>query len=40
MQKRHYNNGNWEFTLEPLSDSVVKVTHKDQTRYFGINKDW
>ena len=40
MKKRHYNNGDGEFILEPLSDSLVKVTHRDQTGYFGINKDW
>ena len=40
MKKRHYNNGNGEFILEPLSDSLVKVTHRDQTGYFGINKNW
>ena len=40
MKKRHYNNGDAEFILEPLSDSVVRVTHRDQTGYFGIKKDW
>ena len=40
MKKRHYNNGDGEFILEPLSDSLVKVTHRDQTGYFGIIKDW
>ena len=40
MKKRHYNNGDGEFILEPLSDSLVKVTHRDQTGYFGIVKDW
>ena len=30
-QKRHYNNGEAEFMLEPLSDSVVRVTHREQT---------
>ncbi|MDE2715786.1 MAG: hypothetical protein OXI33_02080 [Chloroflexota bacterium] len=40
MNKRHYNNGNGEFILEPLSDSLVKVTHRDQTGYFGISNDW
>ena len=40
MRKRHYNNGNGEFILEPLTDSVVRVTHRDQTGYFGISKNW
>lgn len=40
MKKRHYNNGSGEFILEPLSTSLVKVTHRDQTGYFGINKNW
>ena len=40
MKKRHYNNGNGEFVLEPLSDSLVKVIHRDQTGYLGIVKDW
>ena len=40
MKKRHYNNGDGEFILEPLSDSLVKVTHRDQMGYFGINKKW
>ena len=40
MKKRHYNNGDGEFILEPLSDALVKVTHRDQTGYFGINKEW
>ena len=40
MKKRHYNNGEGEFILDPLSDSVVKVTHRDQTGYFGINREW
>lgn len=40
MKKRHYNNGDGEFILEPLSDSLVKVTHRDQTGYLGISKNW
>ncbi len=40
MKKRHYNNGDGEFILEPLSDSLVKVTHRDQAGYFGISNDW
>ena len=39
-QKRHYNNGDAEFMLEPLSDSVVRVTHREQTAFFGFNRDW
>ena len=30
-KKRHYNNRDAEFMLEPLSNSVVKVTHREQT---------
>ena len=26
--------------LEPLSDSVVRVTHRDQVSYFGFNRKW
>ena len=40
MKKRHYNNGDGEFILEPLSDSLVKVTHRDQTGYLGMNTEW
>ena len=40
MKKRHYNNGDGEFILEPISDSLVRVTHRDQTGYFGINRNW
>ena len=40
MKKRHYHNGHSEFLLEPLSDSLVKVTHREQTGYLGIKKDW
>ena len=40
MKKRHYNNGDGEFILEPLSASLVKVTHREQTGYFGISKNW
>ena len=29
-----------EFVLETISDSVVKVTHREQTGYFGINRNW
>ena len=39
-KKRHYNNGKADFLLEPISDSVVKVTYRDQTGYFGLKRDW
>ena len=28
------------FILESISDSVVRVTHQEQTGYFGISRDW
>ena len=40
MKRMRYNIGDAEFILEPLSDSVVKVAHRDQTGYFGMHKDW
>jgi hypothetical protein len=40
MKPRHYNNGEAEFILEPLSPSLVKVTHRGQVGWFGINLDW
>lgn len=29
-----------EFILEAISESVVKVTHREQTGYFGVNRNW
>ena len=40
QERRHYNHEGAEFILEPLSDSVVRVTHREQTGYFGVAKDW
>lgn len=40
MKRRHYNNGQAEFILEPVSPSLVKVAHRDQTGWFGLNSDW
>ena len=40
LEKRHYNNGEAEFILEPLSPSVVQVTHREQVAYFGTNLNW
>ena len=28
------------FILESVSDSVVRVTHREQTGFFGISRDW
>ena len=40
QEKRNYNHQGAEFILEPLSDSVVRVTHREQTGYFGFNRKW
>ena len=40
MTLRHYNNGEAEFILEPVNDSVVKVTHRGQVGWIGISLDW
>ena len=40
MSLRHYNNGEAEFILEPVNDSVVKVTHRSQVGWIGISLDW
>lgn len=40
MNRRLYSYQDEEFTLEPISDSVVRVTHQEQTGYFGLKKDW
>ena len=40
MKRRHYNNGEAEFIMEPVNDAVVKVIHRDQTGWFGISRDW
>lgn len=38
--KRHYVHEGEVFILESLSDSVVRVTHREQTGYFGFNRNW
>lgn len=38
--RRHYNNGEAEFILEPVSPSVVRVEHRDQVGWIGINNNW
>ena len=40
QRRWHYNHQGAEFIPEPLSDSVVRVTHREQTGYFGVAKDW
>ena len=40
MEKRHYNNGEAEFMLDPVNDAVVKVTHRNQVGWIGISLDW
>ena len=40
VSRRHYNNGHAEFILEPVCPSVVRVEHRDQVGWIGINKNW
>ena len=40
MNRRIYSYEDEEFILDPISDSVVRVTHGEQTGYFGLKKDW
>ena len=32
--------GQAEFILQAMSESLVRVTHRDQVGYIGINRDW
>ena len=38
--KRTYHLDGADFTLEPVNDSVTKVTHRDQVGWIGISADW
>ena len=40
LEKRHYNNGEAEFMLDPVNDAVVRVTHRNQVGWIGISLDW
>lgn len=40
QEKTHYNYRDSVFILQPLSESVVRVTHRDQMGYFGFNRQW
>ena len=39
-QRRTYRLDGADFTLEPVNDSVTKVTHRDQVGWIGISTDW
>ena len=39
-RKRHHDHGDAEFLLAPVSESGVRVTHRDQVGYFGIARKW
>ena len=32
--------GQAEFIMQPVSDSLIRVTHRDQVGYIGINQNW
>lgn len=40
MNRRIYSYQDEEFILDPISNSVIRVTHGEQTGYFGLKKDW
>ncbi len=40
MEKRHYTFQGADFLLEPISDSVIRVTHVDQVGYVGMSPNW
>ncbi len=40
MRERRYNFKDTEFTLEPLNPNVVRVRHRNQVGYFGVNQEW
>ena len=39
-QRRTYRLDGADFTLQPVNDSVTKVTHRDQVGWIGISTDW
>lgn len=39
-EKGLYTHEGREFFLQPISDSVVRVTHREQTWYLGLRADW
>ena len=40
QERRHYYHQGAVFILEALSDSVVRVTHREQSGCFGFNRKW
>lgn len=39
-RRRHHDHGDEKFLLKAVSESVVRVTHRDQTGYFGLDREW
>ena len=40
IDKWQYNNGEAEFIMERVNANMIKVTHQEQTGWFGLNADW
>ena len=39
-RRRHHDHGDEKFMLKAVSESVVRVSHRDQTGYIGIGREW
>ena len=39
-RRRHHDHGDEKFLLKAVSESVVRVSHRDQTGYIGIGREW
>ena len=39
-RRRHHDHSDEKFLLRAVSESVVRVIHRDQTGYFGIGREW
>ena len=40
MKKRLYTYKDMEVTLDPVSESAVRVTYRERTGYIGLKRDW
>lgn len=40
FRRRHHDHGDERFLLKAVSESVTRVTHRDQTGYVGIGREW